>query len=266
MRDLRADGNANGKVRARNREIASALVAAPIKQIFKPWSFRAAIAPRGRDRTAPARREQHGGRDPDADRFLAERGRKVPNFPVRCNAIALPSKMRASHHGAVESPPADSRPARSLQPFSFNSPEGERNCKQSIRKLTLICFPGSSVSALSITLEVARRGVKSSCAAQILRRILNREFRASVNEFVRSRSPSPRRPRCKARRRLCEDLFAQRGDQCDDNARPGRADGMTERASAAMDIHFVVRKIQRAHRRHCDDGEGFIDFEQVDVR
>jgi hypothetical protein len=60
-------------------------------------------------------------------------------------------------------------------------------------------------------------------------------------------------------------IFAQRGDQCDDNARPGCADGMTKRASAAVNIHLVVWKIERAHRRHCDNGEGFIDFEQVDV-
>jgi hypothetical protein len=102
MRDLRADGNANGKVRARNREIASALVAAPIKQIFNHGHS----AQQLRRVVAIGRHEhvtrQHGGRDSDADRFLAERGRKSPQFSGALQRDRLAIENARSHHGAVE--------------------------------------------------------------------------------------------------------------------------------------------------------------------
>ena len=41
---------------------------------------------------------------------------------------------------------------------------------------------------------------------------------------------------------------------------------MAERACAAVDVDLVVGQAERAHGGHGDDGEGLVDFEQVDIR
>ena len=66
----------------------------------------------------------------------------------------------------------------------------------------------------------------------------------------------------------CRDeiVLLERGKQRDDDARARCADGMAERAGAAMDVDFVVRQIEIAHRRHGDNGEGLVDFEEIDFR
>src|SRR3546814_16322486 len=51
----------------------------------------------------------------------------------------------------------------------------------------------------------------------------------------------------------------------DDDARPRRADGMPQRAGAAMDVHLVLRQVQLPHRRHGDDRESLVDLVEVDV-
>jgi hypothetical protein len=55
-------------------------------------------------------------------------------------------------------------------------------------------------------------------------------------------------------------------EQRDDDARAGCADGMAERAGAAVDVDLVVGQAERAHGGHDNDGEGLVDFEQVDFR
>ena len=55
-------------------------------------------------------------------------------------------------------------------------------------------------------------------------------------------------------------------EQRDKDARTGCADGMAERAGAAVDINFLVGKAKIAHCGHRDNGEGLVDFEQVDIR
>ena len=54
--------------------------------------------------------------------------------------------------------------------------------------------------------------------------------------------------------------------QRDENARAGCADGMAECAGAAVDVDLLVGKTEIAHGGHGDDGEGLVDFEQVDFR
>ena len=63
-----------------------------------------------------------------------------------------------------------------------------------------------------------------------------------------------------------EFALLERSKQRDDDARARRADGMAERASAAVDVDFFVGNAEIAHRRHRDNGEGLVDFEQVDFR
>ncbi len=46
---------------------------------------------------------------------------------------------------------------------------------------------------------------------------------------------------------------------------PVCADGMAERAGAAVDVELVARNSEIARRRHRHHGEGFVDFEQVDI-
>ena len=47
--------------------------------------------------------------------------------------------------------------------------------------------------------------------------------------------------------------------------RSAGADRVAERGGAAVDVDLVVRNAEVVHREHGDAGEGFVDFEQVDV-
>ena len=53
--------------------------------------------------------------------------------------------------------------------------------------------------------------------------------------------------------------------QRDRDAAACGTDRMAQRAGAAVDIDFVVADADIFHRRHRDDGEGLIDFIEVDV-
>src|SRR5205085_3201732 len=46
-----------------------------------------------------------------------------------------------------------------------------------------------------------------------------------------------------------------------DQPRAGGADGMAERAGAAVDVEFVAGNAEVALRRHGDDGKGLVDLE-----
>src|SRR3954470_8334474 len=59
--------------------------------------------------------------------------------------------------------------------------------------------------------------------------------------------------------------LAQCAEQRDQDARARSADRMAKRASAAVDVHPVVRQPVLLHGRHGDYGEGFVDLVQVDV-
>ena len=50
-----------------------------------------------------------------------------------------------------------------------------------------------------------------------------------------------------------------------DEARAGSADGVAERAGAAIDVEFFARDAEIARRRHRYNGECLIDLEQIDV-
>jgi hypothetical protein len=41
---------------------------------------------------------------------------------------------------------------------------------------------------------------------------------------------------------------------------------MAERAGAAVDVDLLVGKAEIAHGGHGDDGEGLVDFEEIDIR
>jgi hypothetical protein len=57
----------------------------------------------------------------------------------------------------------------------------------------------------------------------------------------------------------------QRVDQRDHDARTARADRVTQRAGAAVDVDDLVREIQLLHQRHRHHGKGLVDFPQVHV-
>ena len=63
-----------------------------------------------------------------------------------------------------------------------------------------------------------------------------------------------------------EIALLERREQRDEDARAGCADGMAERAGATVDVDFVVGQTEVAHGSHDDNGEGLVDFEQVDIR
>src|SRR5438034_8662877 len=62
-----------------------------------------------------------------------------------------------------------------------------------------------------------------------------------------------------------EILRFQRVQQRHDQPRAGGADGMAQRAGAAIDVELFTRNTEIALRRHGDDGKGFVDLEQIDV-
>src|SRR5690242_19881893 len=61
-----------------------------------------------------------------------------------------------------------------------------------------------------------------------------------------------------------QSMPAQCVQQCYDNARAGGADGVAQRACAAMHIHLLLRNIQLTHRSKRHNGKSFIDFEKID--
>ena len=60
-------------------------------------------------------------------------------------------------------------------------------------------------------------------------------------------------------------LRFQRMQQRHDQAGSGRADGVSKRAGAAVDVELVAGNAEIALRRHCHHGEGFVDLEQIDI-
>src|SRR6476619_992644 len=62
-----------------------------------------------------------------------------------------------------------------------------------------------------------------------------------------------------------EILGFERMQQRDDQPRAGGADGMAERAGAAIDVEPVPVNAEVALRRHRDHGKRLVDLEQVDV-
>ena len=60
-------------------------------------------------------------------------------------------------------------------------------------------------------------------------------------------------------------LRFERMQQRDDQAGAGGADGMAERAGAAIDVELLARDAEIALRRHRHHGEGFVDLEQIDI-
>src|ERR1039458_9718002 len=63
-----------------------------------------------------------------------------------------------------------------------------------------------------------------------------------------------------------EVAFGEGRKQRDEDARAGCANGMAERAGAAVDVDLLVGKAEIAHGRHRDNGESLVDLEQVDFR
>src|SRR5258708_3506363 len=57
----------------------------------------------------------------------------------------------------------------------------------------------------------------------------------------------------------------ERMQQRHDQACSRRADGMSERAGAAIDVQSVAGDPEVALRRHRHDREGFVDLEQIDI-
>src|SRR3546814_10881056 len=55
------------------------------------------------------------------------------------------------------------------------------------------------------------------------------------------------------------------GQQCDDDTGAGCADRVAEGAGAAVDVELLARNAELAHRGHGDDGEGLVDFPQIDL-
>src|SRR6185437_5570577 len=62
-----------------------------------------------------------------------------------------------------------------------------------------------------------------------------------------------------------EVLCLQRMQQRHDQAGTGGADGMAERAGAAVDVQLVARNSEILLRCHRHHREGLVDLEQVDV-
>src|ERR1700674_709805 len=60
-------------------------------------------------------------------------------------------------------------------------------------------------------------------------------------------------------------LALERGQERHDQARAGRADRMTERAGAAVNIDARVVEAKVAHGGHDHDRERLVDLEQIDV-
>jgi hypothetical protein len=62
-----------------------------------------------------------------------------------------------------------------------------------------------------------------------------------------------------------EVLRLQRMQQRHDQACAGGANGMTERAGAAIDVQPLPGDAEILLRRHCHHGKGFVDLEQIDI-
>src|ERR1043166_1889943 len=62
-----------------------------------------------------------------------------------------------------------------------------------------------------------------------------------------------------------EVLGLQRVQQRDDQPRAGGANGMAERAGAAVDVQLLSGDAEILLRRHRYDGKSFIDLEQIDI-
>ena len=56
-----------------------------------------------------------------------------------------------------------------------------------------------------------------------------------------------------------------RRQQRDENPRPRGADGVAERAGAAVHVDLVVRQVEIAHRRHRHHRESLVDLEEIDI-
>lgn len=89
-------------------------------------------------------------------------------------------------------------------------------------------------------------------------------YRWSLEQFYRNRGAFPAANAQRGDAAFQAALF-EGMDEGDEYPRTRGTDGVTEGAGAAVDVDFVGVQAQFLYRQQGHNGEGFVDFEEVDI-